>query len=255
IFLSIERDLHAYPSGDSRVTDTLSLLRQLDTFFPDFSFYCIHRELIVFFLDLNELNVLYHYHHEKSNVSLDELNVLYYHHHKESNVDLNELNVLYHHHEESNVDLNELNVLYHHHEESNVDLGGLNDLYCFHKELNVNLKSTSQSRIPIEDSIEDFIEVNEIELDDNSDVIIEQILSKSEEESDEFDIDEDIYFSEDEAEEEGRTINFDVPESVYSDEYPDISTANINQSFMWIVYWILKYHERYQLSDTVTNAL
>ncbi|CAG8764280.1 3679_t:CDS:2, partial [Funneliformis caledonium] len=78
----------------------------------------------------------------------------------------------------------------------------------------------------------DFIEMNEIELDDNSNVVIEQILSKSEEESDEFDIDEDIYFSEDEAEKEGRTINFDVSESVYSDKYPDISTANINQSFM-----------------------
>ncbi|CAG8736883.1 12690_t:CDS:2, partial [Funneliformis caledonium] len=70
------------------------------------------------------------------------------------------------------------------------------------------------------DSIEDFIKVNEIELDDNSngdeaDNIQEfnfLVKPKSkekeaiEEESDEFDIDENIYFSEDKAEEEGELL-------------------------------------------------
>ncbi|CAG8482610.1 5318_t:CDS:2 [Funneliformis caledonium] len=105
----------------------------------------------------------------------------------------------------------------------------------------VNLQNTSQSCIPIEDFIEDFIKVNEIELDNNSNsneadniqefnflVKLKSKEKQSEEESDKFDIDEDIYFSEDEVEEEGRTINFDTSESIYSDEYPDISTANIN---------------------------
>ena len=35
----------------------------------------------------------------------------------------------------------------------------------------------------------------------------------------------------------------------------NIPIANINQEFAWIVIWILKYQERYQLSDMTTDSL
>src|SRR2546423_636146 len=42
-----------------------------------------------------------------------------------------------------------------------------------------------------------------------------------------------------------QNVNFDAPESDYGDDDSDTPNINIDQGFAWIVYWILKYQERY----------
>ena len=53
----------------------------------------------------------------------------------------------------------------------------------------------------------------------------------------------------------GQNVSFEAPESGYGDEDYDMQNINSDQSFTWIVYWILKYQERYRLSDMATNSL
>ena len=81
-------------------------------------------------------------------------------------------------------------------------------------------------------------------------VIIEQILSDNNNDNDN-DEDDDMDDIEDDL---GQNVSFDAPESGYEDD-SDTININIKQSFAWIVYWILKYQERYRLSDTTTNSL
>src|SRR5215469_9697189 len=84
-------------------------------------------------------------------------------------------------------------------------------------------------------------------------VMIEQILSDQEDQE----ID-DSHTEDDDSEEDddsGRTVDFGAPETSYEDDDSEISNINIDQGFVWIVYWILKYQERYRLSDTATESL
>jgi hypothetical protein len=67
---------------------------------------------------------------------------------------------------------------------------------------------------------------------------------------------EDDNYVEEEDDDSGRIVSFDAPESGYGDDSDsDIRNTDIDQNFAWIVYWILKYQERYRLSDTATNSL
>ena len=52
-----------------------------------------------------------------------------------------------------------------------------------------------------------------------------------------------------------QNVNFDASESGYGDDDSDTPNINIDQGFAWIVYWILKYQERYRLFDVATNSL
>jgi hypothetical protein len=80
-------------------------------------------------------------------------------------------------------------------------------------------------------------------------VIEQQLLLDS-------DVDQDDEISiNDEDDELEQTVNFDAPESGYEDKDTSIQVTNIDQRFIWIVYWILKYQERHRLSDTATNSL
>ncbi|CAG8717240.1 1582_t:CDS:2, partial [Funneliformis caledonium] len=50
-------------------------------------------------------------------------------------------------------------------------------------------------------------------------------------------------------------IDLNAPETGYKDKDFDAHNMDINEGFLWIVYWIFKFQERNQLSDTATNAL
>ena len=87
--------------------------------------------------------------------------------------------------------------------------------------------------------------------------VIEQHLYNSDEEQ-ATDEGEDVYSSEDEEDDEGSTkqfVNFDTPEFDYQNEGTESPVPDINSGFMWIIYWIFKYQERYRLSDTATDSL
>src|SRR5439155_1491297 len=83
-------------------------------------------------------------------------------------------------------------------------------------------------------------------------VLIEHLLSDHEDDDKEVE-DDDVASIEDDNLEQN--VNFDAPESGYRDDDSDTPNININQGFAWIVYWILKYQERYRLSDVATNSL
>ena len=68
-------------------------------------------------------------------------------------------------------------------------------------------------------------------------------------------IEDDINFSDDENDNLEQHVEFDAPESGYEDKDFDVHNVDINQGFAWIVYWILKFQERYRLSDTATDSL
>src|ERR1700722_11845097 len=69
-------------------------------------------------------------------------------------------------------------------------------------------------------------------------VVIDKFLSDSD------DRDEDTDETDSEKDDLEQTVNFDAPESGYEDKDTNIPITNINQSFTWIVYWILKFQER-----------
>jgi hypothetical protein len=87
-------------------------------------------------------------------------------------------------------------------------------------------------------------------------VVIEQLLLNSDD--DQNTGDEDMIFNdeyENEDDDPVQNVNFDAPESGYSDDSNTPPIANVNQRFMWIIYWIFKYQERYRLSDVATDSL
>ena len=87
-------------------------------------------------------------------------------------------------------------------------------------------------------------------------VIIEKLLSDHDEDQEVEDDDTNFTEEEEDADDDdelGQNVSFDAPEPGYGDT--DIPNTNFDQSFAWIVYWILKYQERYRLSDMATNSL
>ena len=48
---------------------------------------------------------------------------------------------------------------------------------------------------------------------------------------------------------------FAASEYAYGDDDPEVPIINFNESFHWIVLWILLYQERYRLSDVATDSL
>jgi len=83
-------------------------------------------------------------------------------------------------------------------------------------------------------------------------VLIEHLLSDHEDDDQEVEDDDVASIEDDDLE---QNVNFDAPESGYGDDDSDTPNINIDQGFAWIVYWILKYQERYRLSDVATNSL
>ena len=83
-------------------------------------------------------------------------------------------------------------------------------------------------------------------------VLIEHLLSDHEDDDQEVEDDDVASIEDDDLE---QNVNFDAPESGYGDDDFDTPNINIDQGFAWIVYWILKYQERYRLSDVATNSL
>src|SRR6185437_15486073 len=83
-------------------------------------------------------------------------------------------------------------------------------------------------------------------------VLIEHLLSGHEDDDQEVEDDDVASIKDDDLE---QNVNFDAPESGYGNDDSDTSNINIDQGFVWIVYWILKYQERYRLSDVATNSL
>ena len=83
-------------------------------------------------------------------------------------------------------------------------------------------------------------------------VLIEHLLSDHEDDDQEVEDDDVASIEDDDLE---QNVNFDAPESGYGDDDSDTPNINIDQGFAWIVYWILKYQERYRLSDVATNLL
>jgi hypothetical protein len=73
-------------------------------------------------------------------------------------------------------------------------------------------------------------------------VLIEHILSDHEDDDQEVEDDDVASIEDDDLE---QNVNFDAPESGYGDDDSDIPNINIDQGFAWIVYWILKYQERF----------
>jgi hypothetical protein len=53
---------------------------------------------------------------------------------------------------------------------------------------------------------------------------------------------------------EAYQVNFDAPEIEIEQNYP-VWSEELNENFSWIVIWILKYQERYKLSNTATDSL
>ena len=74
-------------------------------------------------------------------------------------------------------------------------------------------------------------------------VLIEHILSDHEDDDQEVEDDDVASIEDDDLE---QNVNFDAPESGYGDDDSDIPNINIDQGFAWIVYWILKYQERFR---------
>ena len=66
-------------------------------------------------------------------------------------------------------------------------------------------------------------------------VVIDKFLSNSN------DHDKNIDEIDSEKDNLEQTVNFDALKSGYKDKDTSIPITNINQSFMWIVYWILKF--------------
>src|SRR5207245_11763246 len=83
-------------------------------------------------------------------------------------------------------------------------------------------------------------------------VLIEHLLSDHEDDEQEVEDDDVASIEDDDLE---QNVNFDASESGYGDDDSDTPNINIDQGFAWIVYWILKYQERYRLSDVATNSL
>src|SRR5437868_1106797 len=73
-------------------------------------------------------------------------------------------------------------------------------------------------------------------------VLIEHLLSDHEDDDQEVEDDDVASIEDDDLE---QNVNLDAPESGYGDDDSDTSNINIDQGFAWIVYWILKYQERY----------
>src|SRR6266496_6365110 len=83
-------------------------------------------------------------------------------------------------------------------------------------------------------------------------VLIEHLLSDHEDDDQEVEDDDIASIKDDNLK---QNVNFDAPESGYGDDDSDTPNININQDFAWIVYWVLKYQEKYRLSDVATNSL
>src|ERR1043166_6453833 len=94
-------------------------------------------------------------------------------------------------------------------------------------EINKNLIFLQRKRVnPKENYIDSF-------------VLIEHLLSNHEDDNQEVEV---ASIEDDDLE---QNVNFDAPESGYGDNDFDTPNINIDQGFAWIVYWILKYQERY----------
>jgi len=85
--------------------------------------------------------------------------------------------------------------------------------------------------------------------DDDDDRYIEDDDDYNEDDDDHNKDDDDYIEDDDDSE---QVVNFDASKTSYGGDIPN---RNIDQSFAWILYWIFKYQERYQLSDTATNSL
>ncbi|CAB4431023.1 unnamed protein product [Rhizophagus irregularis] len=90
-------------------------------------------------------------------------------------------------------------------------------------------------------------------------VVIEQNISDYDDDGDadgddSESVDDELNFTE-ENPNESSSSGFDVPET--DDIYDDIEVpiVDFNESFNWIVLWILLYQERYKLSDVATDSL